>query len=281
MPSTQTNVAILHDKIIELEKRQVSGQGLSLANMRQLEFFRRWRQFAGRDVVLVIRPKGVIERPGQLNRGKIVEVTDQKAADLMAFAGAREQEVREATPDEIKAYREFNLRQADSMVRKVAGERARMMQAQFEQIMGVTAGAVQPSVPASDPDLKPPVPHDEGKERAPDASSLVPDLNFGGDPAAAGEGSASGESEDSGDAPGASLLDVLTEAQVSALIDGGYENLQSIADAEPNELAEKVSGFGPKTATEVILKVSEFLAKLGEGDAAGDHDESAGSGDGA
>lgn len=48
------------------------------------------------------------------------------------------------------------------------------------------------------------------------------------------------------------IIEGVNNEIAGALIDGGYQSVEAIADAEPKELADRVSGVGDKTAPRII-----------------------------
>lgn len=243
MPSRQTmddtGILALEEKIRELDVREARQGGLSQASHTYRQWLRKWREFAGTDVVLVIEPVGVLRRRGERHEARLVEVHDDVAADLITFAAERRQRVRPATEEEIALYRAQVKAEQEAARGQIAADNRRLAQAQLATIMG-TAGALNAAVET------PPMPE-------------PPKVNFGED----------FDAEDV-QLPGTKkaletggLRAVASERQAEALAEIGFTTLEQVAAASPQDLA-RASGIGPARAAELIAKASEALAKLAD-----------------
>lgn len=263
MPSPQTNVRRLDRKIRELEEKDQ----LSDANVLHLDFMRRWRDFAGRDVVLVVEPKGVVTR-GEPPKAKIVEATDMHAAELLTYGAARGQRVRIATDEEIRAYRTFNLRQAEAHRASIAAKAAEHARASVMALLGIQTG--QPFAPG-DPAAAP----------TPVAETPPPAAVFGeghdapivaelpGNPDAPEQADASRSSDGpeatAPSAPAVVLSEIADEALVAALAEAGVGTVQAVAESDPETLSKSVRGLKKAQAAALIATAAEALAQAAKG----------------
>lgn len=257
MPSSQTRIKAIERKIAELDEKSDMQEGLSESNARTLEFFRLWRHYAGKDVVLVIRSRGVLSRPGEVHQARIVECHDQVAADLIAFAAARGQTVREATDQEIALYRERNRLQQEQANRTLHQESAKQMRANLEATLGIAFGsgvapggedavAIPPATIPADPpaenpaDMVPvvdpvPVPHSELTPGPDGPLPGVPELRDAG------------------------VAQVASEHVAELLVVAGITTVRQLAEQSPGSLSA-IKGIGESTAAKLVVEACELVA---------------------
>jgi hypothetical protein len=115
-----------------------------------------WRQFAGQDVYLWVRPRGKINR-SETPPGRVRAVTDKVAAHELVYAEAGS--VRLATDEEIAAFRAESDERRTRLQRETAEQTTRLAQAQLEAILGqflprgLSVQEVQPGAAAAPIDL--------------------------------------------------------------------------------------------------------------------------------
>jgi len=235
MPSTQTNLKMLERKIRELEEKDV----LSDANTRHLRFLQLWREHGMKDVVLYVVPRGAINR-GTANEPRFVEVTDMVAADLLAYADARNQTVRLATEEEVIAFRATLEQERQAHLGAIASHQAQVTQAAARALLGDTH-SLPPGVAPTGPAVAPPKAPPAVAKSAPEPVSEP--------------------KPEEASAPGPLLAEITSPKIVEALTDAGYSTVQAVADADPQDLAAKVEGVGAARAAELIAKASEAVAK--------------------
>lgn len=231
MPSRKTNVIKIERKIADLESRDVRSD---IAE-RDLKFHRLWREFAGRDVVLVVEPKGVISR-GEPAKPKLVEVTDEIAADMLAYADVRSQRVRLATDEEAAAYRAFNARQTQLAKQRVIEQAAEHARVTVEQLLNIPRQV--PGAPIGE--ATPPAPPEV--QFTPPAEPLQIDLTE------LQEGATSGSV----------LADLGSEALVAKLTASGLSTVAEVAESSAAKLVE--AGLKPAEAARVIARAAELVA---------------------
>lgn len=257
MPSSQTSKPALQEKIHELEKMASLRDGLlSPANQKMLEMYRRWYDLAGRDVCVVIAANDRLGRTKPVPR--IVEVTDQLAADLITHAPARGDLVRLATDEETAAWKKYNLalgQRAKNAAIKKAQEAAQLMLAQ-------TMGLAQAQFAGAGVDDEPPPPPTPGPVVDPDEGAaekmvpVIPSLDGDDDP----ENPASALPQDSTLTPNAELLAAipgLKPSVVEAIQTAGFISVEQLATASPDDLAAKVKGVGPATAAKIVVAAGQ------------------------
>jgi len=253
MPSARSNLLTIETKIRQLQEREAANGGLSESNAAFLEFLQQWKKFAGTDPIIVIQPKGALQRSGQPIPAKIISVTDQTAADLFAFAAKRQQLVRLATEDECKAYHDHVAAQQRSARSRAAAEKAAIANTQIAALLGHDSIPMAEPMPAHAAPAPLQVPFHAA---TPDASSLVPS-NLGG--AGASSGVATG---------GRGVDEVVGKGTAAKLVKGGITTLEQLAAASPEELVKL--GIAASTAAGAIASAAEAIAPDDEGDSAGE-----------
>jgi len=258
MPSSQTRLRQLDRKIRELQEQEQ----LSDANLVHLRYLQLWREFGMKDVVLVIQPKGAINR-GETPPATIKEVTDMCAADMLAYSGQRNQRVRLATEEEIAQYRAYMEAKRVHQTAETAKQQAELARANLASMLGLATGTV-----VTGPTAAPPVAPAVSAARADESEEepLVPVL-----PAVGGgqvvSGAAAGPAGDKARGLPLEALEVTT-ALSDALCEAGYMSVEQVAAADPAELAKKVHGVGRARGAELVTRASELLAARSAGAAA-------------
>jgi hypothetical protein len=227
MPSPMTNVKKIQRSISQLEELD----NPSPFNQRDLAMRRMWVELAGKDYVLRVIPKGVIDlRPGDV---RFVEVTDYIAADMISAAGYYSLEqasqdpnatCRLATEEEVEAYRQSEEANRQFARRKIAMANAELATAQLQAVLGHFAQGAGVELPnVAEPVVAPP---------KIDHAKAAKDAN--------------------------------------ALADAGYDTTEKIAAANPVKLA-KALGISKAKAAAMIAGAAEALADEGNaGDDQGD-----------
>lgn len=258
MPSSQTNLRRLDRQIRQLEEMDQ----LSDYNTRHKAFLELWRQFGLKDVVLVIQPKGKINR-GETPKPKLVEVTDMAAADLLAYAPQQGLRVRVATEEEVRAYREYHEAKRRHAAQENAARVAEAARAQMAAMQGMVAAATGPVIVAPDPPPPPDV--TIGEYRVEDDGPLVPEIPPIDAPPTGGTAPQPEVGNEAVGAPVPLLAELGDERLVRALVESGFSSVAAVAAADPTDLAEKVrasgvKGFGTARAAEIVTKAAEVIA---------------------
>jgi len=231
MPSSRSNKLLIEERIRELQRREAANGGLSESNAAFLDFLQQWHKFAGTDPIIVIQPKGALQRSGKPVAAKIIAVTDQVAADLFAFAGKRQQLVRLADPEEVAAYHKHVADQKTAAQGRSVAERASLARNQLSALLGhESVPFVEPAPPSGAPA---PLTVPFHQAPPPDASSLVP-----------------GNLGTSGSETSGGLEKVAGRNTAVKLVRGGITTLGQLASANPDELVKL--GIGARTAAELI-----------------------------
>lgn len=241
MPSHQSNPVQIRKQRDELQARADS-VGLSEENMRQLMFYTKWAEFCGRDIVLVVRPQGVLRKTGEKNDAKIVEMHDSAAADKFAFATARGESVRLATEDEIQAYRVRNQLQRDLHAKKLSQAAADQAQATLQALLGNAAPQAgqhalpQPVVPPPTVVEAGPVTDAQGDDYDPDepGAPVLEPVGVTHKPADAQD-----------------IAKIAKPKIAAALAAAGFTTVDAVADATPNELMA-AEGVGKVMASKLV-----------------------------
>ena len=250
MGSRQLNMGLVQIKIQELELKAATQGGISDANQAMLDFWRLVRHFEGKDQTIVIVPHGVLRKPGEVAQAKIREVTSTVAAELLAFAKKRGQEVRLATEAERNAYRARNARQREQQIQTLANERAEAMRRQMAAVMGTSMPAAPLELPPVEPELAlsigPAAVREIDKILA---ESVAPEPKPFEVPESKGLSAIPEE-----------LAKIGTERQVGLLFAAGYIDLESVSAAKPEDLT-KIKGIGPAAAASLITTAAEMLSE--------------------
>jgi hypothetical protein len=219
MPSPMTNVKKIQRSISQLEELD----NPSPFNQRDLAMRKMWVELAGKDVVLRVIPKGVIDlQPGDV---RFVEVTDYIAADMISAAGYYTLEqasqnpnatCRLATEEEVEAYRAAEEANRQFARRKIAMANAELATAQLHAVLGHFAQGAGVELPS---------------------------------PAAPIE-------------PAAKIDHAKVAKQADALKDAGYDTTEKIAAANPTKLG-KALGISKAKAAAMIAGAAEALADEG------------------
>lgn len=259
MPSTQTNVKKINKQIAQLDEMDQ----LSDYNTRHRKFLDLWRQHALTDVVLVIQPKGKINR-GDTPPTKLVEVTDMAAARLMAYARQQNLRVRLATPEEAKAYHDYVAQSRIEAQNALTRHHAAVAQQQVAVLTGLaTTTFVPPPAPA---DLARPVvalaPSDDEDDE--DEAPLVPTLPGAGSTTVAPPPAPENQTSTTV-APFPLLAQLGDETLVQALVALGVTTVAQVAGSDPAALAEAlkaqgVKGIGPARAAGLVTRAAELAA---------------------
>lgn len=251
MPSTQTSVPILNKKIGELKTMAAMGR-LSDANGRMLEMYKLWLSMAGTDVCLVIVPK-----PAYASRKaapRVVEVSDMLAADILTHAPLRGDLVRLATPEEKKAWQDYELS---------LGQRARAHAAQKSQEMArlILAQTLGTAPEYADVGEAPPPPTpggvvDTSKDAAAAMRPVIPSLD--------GDGGTADETPPvpvgTNNSELLASIPKLKDSVAAAVVAAGFLTVEQLAEASVDDLAAKVKGVGPALASEIIVAASQAAA---------------------
>jgi hypothetical protein len=259
MPSSQTRVHDLRKKIQELEVREGS-HGLTPEAELQLAFTRKWLELAGKDWIIVIRPRGVIGAGKERAPARMVEVHDQVAADRIVFGPRRNEPARLATPEECQLWRDFEEANKAAHRKVIAGAQAKVAIEGVNALMGqLSAAGHAAGAPAQANHPAPPEVHlDEPGE---DPENLTPELSTTPAPGTQGASAV----PPAGDAPTDDGLDPdmgkLGRADhVRLLLENGYTSVDQVAEAGAQKLTE-ISGIGPATAAKLMVEASEIQAE--------------------
>lgn len=250
MGNRQLNMGLVQLKIQELELKAATQGAISDGNQAMLDFWRLIRHFGGKDQTIVIVPHGVLRRPGEVAQAKIREVTSTVAAELLAFAKKRGQEVRIATEAERNAYRQRNARQREQQLQALANERAETMRRQMAAMMGTT----MPAAPVELPPVEPEIALTIGPAAVREIDKILAE-SAGPEPKPFDVPESKGLS-----AIPEGLAKIGTERQVGLLFAAGYIDLESVAAAKPEELT-KIKGIGPAAAASLITTAAEQLSE--------------------
>ena len=257
MPSSQTRIHDLEKKIAELEVREQS-QGLTPEAELQLAFNRKWRELAGRDWIVVIRPRGVIRAPSETARARMVQVHDQVAADMLVFGPRRSEPARLATPEECKLWEDYEEANRAAHRKTIAGAQARVAVEGVNALIGQLASSANPAgAPAQAASAAPPevVLEDPGEN----PKGLVPVLSTTAAPGAEATPAAPAAAPpDLGLDPDMGKLG--NAAHVQLLLESGYTSVDQVAEAGPQKLTE-ISGIGPATAAKLMVEAAEIQAE--------------------
>jgi hypothetical protein len=260
MPSSQTRVYDLEKKIGELQVREQT-QGIGIEAELQLAFLRKWRELAGKDWIVVVRPRGVIRKPGEVVKARMVEVYDQVAADMIVFGPKRGEPARLATPEECQLWRDYEQANQDAHRKVIAGAQARTAMEGVNALMGQMGATAVGGAPQAAPLPAPTVDLVEPGENPDD---LVPEV--GTSPAPGAEP----EKQDSPAEPGSptalaeggldpDMEKLGSEKDVKALLEAGYSSVEQVAEAEQSKLTE-IHGIGPSTAAKLTVEAAEIIA---------------------
>jgi len=206
--------------------------------------------------VLVIRPRGVIERPGEKAKARMVEVHDQVAADYLVLGPRRGEVCRLATEKEKKLFREYEQANQDAHRKRIAGAQARTAVEGVNALLGQLASAAQGGAPEQATPVPPPQ-VEVGPSAEEEAADLVPEV-----------GADASEEESKEPAPADAGLDpdmakLGAPKHVKALIEAGYSQVEQVAEADPAKLTE-IHGIGPATASKLMVEAAEIVAARGD-----------------
>jgi len=242
---------ILVKKINELQERAESNPDgrLSRANEQILKMFQIQVDFKGEDQILVVQSAGVVT--GVSKKAHIVEVTAQRAAEMLSNPNGQGELVRMATDEEVQAYRDYNDALTKRAKQKISDDQLAVMRAQLHSLLGVAApgGAAATDAP------KPPTPAPMSTESEQPGPASVPDL--GAEPVAE-------PVAETPLSPGVSEL--LKDDQEETLKAAGFDTMEKLAVADPKDVAAAVDGVGPSTAAKLITEASVGLADPGDGE---------------
>jgi len=236
----------IEKKIRELQEREASNDGLSDSNQAFLSFLQEWKKYAGTDPIIVIQPRGALTKRGVKIPAKVIQVTDQTAADLFAFARQRGQLVRIATKAEVEAYYKHRKAQQEAARGRAVAERTALARNQIASLLQVDGVPfIEPAPQVETPGSLTTDFMDEDE-----AEALVPE-NVG---------------DVTEESAGASLGDLVTNQKVlGQLREGGISSIEQLASASPEDLV--ALGIGPRVSAGLIANASAALAPS-EGDAA-------------
>lgn len=251
----------LEEKIDELTKKQARDGGLSPHNENHLIFLRhhhhleKFKADTGQDIVLVIRPIGAI-MPRRRPKAKVTECLPEVAAEILAFASVRRQEVRLATPNEIKAYRQHNLDAAKHAQGVQAQAMTRIAQAQLQAVLGQATALQMPAVPQPKP---------------PEAPEVVLDVVDPGENLEDMSGTLGAPSPADAAAPGQPpapipadmglderIKDIGNDKTRPLIIQAGFTTLEGVADSDVATLS-KIKGIGNRSAAKLITEATAIV----------------------
>jgi DNA uptake protein ComE-like DNA-binding protein len=241
-----------------MDDRAAEAGGLAPANIDHYNFVKIHKELeeqklrTGEDIHLVLRPIGVLRKPGEVVQARIVCVLPENAAEIMAFAAKRGQAVRLATADEIKAYKDYNAKLKQVAEGRVAQEQQRIAQVHLQAVLGQAATAA--NVPAIPQEEVPP---------EPTAPLAVPTPSDGLESPVKPEGAAAEVPPPSGGPVDPDIAKLGNEKQVSLLVQGGYVTVDQVAEASPEDLTQ-IKGIGAKTAAQILVKANQVQAEREE-----------------